>query len=54
MPAIRAKSDVSIKERVLELYRDGKLSDDGIGRLEKLLTMLDGPGAKAPHLEGYA
>ena len=54
VPARKAKSVESLKERLLELYLDGKLSDDKIGRLEKLLTMLDGPGAKEPHLEGYA
>lgn len=44
------------KERLLELYLDGKLSDDKIGKLEKLLTMLDGRQDKdnAIQPEGYA
>ena len=54
MPARNARSEVSVKDRLLELYLDGKISDDKIGRLEKLLIMMDGQREKASQFEGYA
>ena len=45
---------VSMRDKLLELVLDGKLTEDKIGRLEKLITALDGPKDKAPHFEGYA
>ncbi len=51
----KRKSDSSeLKERILEAFLDGKISEDKIGRLEKLLSMLDGHPAKAVNIEGYA
>lgn len=52
-PATSSKADNSFKERLLELYLDGKLSDDKLSRLEKLFSKMDGPREKAPHFEGY-
>ena len=55
-PPENGKSSRSeLKERILGLYLDGKISDDKIGKIEKLLSILDGPKAqeKAPHLDGY-
>jgi len=57
-PSVQSERDKnttpSLKERILEAFLEGRISDDKIGRLEKLLTMLDGPREKAPHFEGYA
>jgi len=53
-PARSAKSDGSLKDRLLERYLHGDLSDDKLGRIEKLFSMLDGPKDKTPHFEGYA
>ena len=54
-PIEKEKSDkVDIKERILEAFLDGKISEDKIGKLEKLLSAMDGPRDKALHFEGYA
>ena len=58
-PSENVKSEKSVKERFIEAYLDGKVSEDmisndKIGKLEKLLSVLDGPREKAPHFEGYA
>jgi integrase/recombinase XerD len=50
----RRAEKIDLKERILEAYLDGKISDDKIGKLEKLISMLDGPGRKEPQIEGYA
>jgi integrase/recombinase XerD len=54
VPVEKASSERSIKDRILEAFLDGKISEDKIGKLEKLFSMLDGPRDKAPHFEGYA
>lgn len=53
-PARSSREDDSLKERLLELYLDGKISDDKLGRLEKLFASMDGPRNNAPQYEGYA
>jgi integrase/recombinase XerD len=54
-PSETVKSEkVDLKERILEAFLDGKISEDKIGKLEKLLSAMDGPRDNAPHFEGYA
>jgi site-specific recombinase XerD len=58
-PPEALKSEKSVKERFIEAFLDGKISEDmisdkNIGKLEKLVSMMDGPKDKAPHFEGYA